>query len=218
LLADESWWSRLGDVLVVERLENAEGCPTRLAYYIGGKLDFTLIPANRMSGTTYERPYTVLLDKDGHADHLHLSKPKWTVPSECEFVESVNWAYAAALMCAKAAVRDELWAAKFRDQDLKEQLLQMVEWDHRARYGADYDTRYLGTRMNEWMDQDVRQELLGCWAHLEPVDTAAGLRNTIRLFSNLASRTAAAWGFHPFDHARVHAEIEATLAQHSACV
>jgi hypothetical protein len=64
----------------------------------------------------------------------------------------------------------------------------------------------------------VRQELLGCWAHLDPVDTIVGLRNTIRLFSDLASRTAAALGFHPFDHARVHAEIEAILAQHSSQV
>lgn len=59
-------------------------------------------------------------------------------------------------MCAKATVRDELWAAKFRDQDLNARLLQMIEWDHRARYGADYDTRYLGTRMTTWMDPDVR--------------------------------------------------------------
>lgn len=35
LLDDESWWMELGEVLVVERLENADGNPTRLAYYVG---------------------------------------------------------------------------------------------------------------------------------------------------------------------------------------
>lgn len=52
----------------------------------------------------------------------------------------------------------------------------MLEWDHRARYGADYDTRYLGRRMNTWMDPDIRQELLGCWGHLDVVDPAIALR------------------------------------------
>lgn len=184
LLVDESWWSNLGDVLVVERLENGDGRPTRLAYYAGGKLDFTLIPADQLGGKTYRRPYQVLLDKDGQAGTLQLSRPRWDTPSQSEFVTSINWAYAAALMCAKACVRDELWAAKFRDQDLKGQLLQ-IEWDHRARYGADYDTRYLGTRMTTWMDPEVRNELLSCWGHLDAVDTATALRSTIKLFAAL---------------------------------
>lgn len=177
LVDDESWWSGLGDVLVVERLENADADPTRLVYYIGGKLDFTLVPADRLNGMTYERPFKILLDKDEVAASLRLSTPATgEVPDAADFEEAVDWAYAAALMCAKAVVRDELWAAKFRDNDLKEQLLQMVEWDHRSRYGADYDTRYLGTRMNQWMDADIRQSLLGCWGHLDAVDTVRALR------------------------------------------
>ena len=212
LLADESWWTRLGEVLVVERLQNGDGHPTRLAYYVGGKLDFTLIPAGQLRGTTYERPYTVLLDKDGASSSLRKGAPSSQMPDEAEFTESLNWAYAAALMCAKAAVRDELWAAKFRDHDLKGQLLQMIEWDHRSRYGADYDTRYLGTRMNNWMDQDVRDELFGCWGHLDAADTASALRNTVKLFATVAERTAEARGFGAFHHARVNGEIEAILA------
>jgi len=41
LLDDETWWSALGEVLVVERTENERAQPTRLVYYVGGKLDFT---------------------------------------------------------------------------------------------------------------------------------------------------------------------------------
>lgn len=213
LLTDESWWSNLGDVLVVERLENGDGHPTRLAYYAGGKLDFTLVPADQLAGKTYPRPYRVLLDKDGQGGTLQLSRPCWATPSQPEFAESINWAYAAALMCAKACVRDELWAAKFRDQDLKARLLQMIEWDHRARYGPDYDTRHLGTRMTTWMDPEVRDELLSCWGHLDAVDTATALRSTIKLFAALAARTAAVWGFADFDHGRLASEIETILAQ-----
>jgi aminoglycoside 6-adenylyltransferase len=92
----------------------------------------------------------------------------------------------------------------------------MIEWDHRARYGAEYDTHYLGTRMNEWMDQDIREQLNGCWGHFDAVDTAVALRNTILLFSTVASRSAAAWRFPSFNHARVHAEVEAILAGHAS--
>lgn len=33
----------LGDALAVERLENGDDKSTRLIYYLGGKLDFTLV-------------------------------------------------------------------------------------------------------------------------------------------------------------------------------
>jgi aminoglycoside 6-adenylyltransferase len=212
LIADESWWSRLGDVLVVERLENGEGDATRLVYYVGGKLDFTLMPASALTETAYERPVRVLLDKDGGATSLRVESRRWQMPSESEFMTSVHWAYAAALMCARALVRDELWTVKIRDQDFKAELLQMIEWDHRARHGPEYDTRYQGTRMNQWMDRNVRDELFGCWGHFDAGDSAIALRNGVRLFALVAARTAAAWNLGTFDHDRVEAEIEAVLA------
>ena len=131
LLAVESWWSTLGRVLVVERTENDNGQPTRLIYFTGGKLDFTLIAADELTAATYERPFTVLLDKDDQARSLRCVPPQRSLPDADSFHTCVNEAYAAALMCAKAVVRDELWPAKIRDEDLKWNLLQMIEWDHR---------------------------------------------------------------------------------------
>ncbi|WP_338889562.1 aminoglycoside 6-adenylyltransferase [Rhodococcus sovatensis] len=40
---DDSWWNSLGEVLAVERLTNGDDQPTRLVYYVGGKIDFTLV-------------------------------------------------------------------------------------------------------------------------------------------------------------------------------
>lgn len=89
-------------------------------------------------------------------------------------------------MCAKAVVGEDLWSAKVRDNDLKSELLPMIEWDHRLRHGASIDTRYLGTRMNTWMDADIPNELTHCWSHF-----AAALRRTTALFSRLAERVTA---------------------------
>lgn len=161
---------------------------------------------------TYERPFTVLLDKDGQARSLHCVPPQRSLPDAESFHTCVNEAYAAALMCAKAVVRDELWPAKIRDEDLKWNLLQMIEWDHLARYGTAYDTRYHARRMNEWMDTDVRTQLLGCWGHLDATDTVAALRRTVDLFARLAERTAALCEIAPFDHDGLHEEIELILS------
>lgn len=214
LADDDSWWSSLGEVLVVERLEDEDlGYPTRLIYYAGGKLDFTLIPSEDLAESEHDRPFRVLLDKDGCApDPASIRTDCGELPEEDELEESVHWGYAAALMCAKAVVREELWSAKLRDQDLKEELLRVIEWDHRVRYGATYDTRYLGVRMNSWMDADIRDELTGCWSHFDTADTTAALRRTVELFARLAARTGVALGFEPFHHERLHAEIEQILA------
>ncbi|NLU68177.1 aminoglycoside 6-adenylyltransferase [Streptomyces sp. HNM0574] len=213
LLADESWWRGLGDVLAVERLEDGDGNPTRLVYYAGGKLDFTLLEAGELKGRAYEGPYRVLLDKDGHAATAALRPEPDGPPTAEEFDESVNWAWAAALMEAKALVRDEPWSAKLRDQDLKEQLLEMIEWDHRARHGEEFDTGILGAGMRRWMDEDVQQALRHCWSGLDARESARALAATAGLYVALAERTAARHGFPAFDHERAHAELRSLLAE-----
>ena len=137
------------------------------------------------------------------------------MPDEAAFRERLNWGYAAALMCAKAIVRDEPWSSKIRDRDLKASLLMFTEWDHRVRYGLDYDVRFLGSRMRQWMDADVQQALEQCWGHFDAVDSANALRASINLFATLGARIADGLGFQPFNHDHVHHEVEAILATRS---
>ena len=158
LEAEDSWWRELGDVLAVERMENGGDRPTRLVYFVGGKIDFTLIHIADQRGS-YDRPFRVLLDKDGVASEFTLAAPLPEVPDQEPFDECCHWFAAAALMEAKAIVRDETLSEMIRDVDLKAQLLRMIEWDHNARYGTNPDVRYLGTRMRQWMDPDVQHRL-----------------------------------------------------------
>jgi aminoglycoside 6-adenylyltransferase len=211
LLADDSWWASLGEVLVVERLPNPEWYPTRLVYYVGGKFDFTVAPIGALSSAAYTRPFKVLLDKDERTAGLTVAPIQLSPATADEFDQCIQWAYAAALMCAKAAVRGELWMAKVRDGSLKAELLRMVEWDHRARYGNDYDTRYLGTRMSAWMDADIQTALQRCWGHFDAADTARAVIATVHLFARLSERTARRWSFGEFHHARILDEIQDIL-------
>lgn len=211
LLDDESWWADLGEVIAVERLEDDEGTPTRLVYFAGGKFDFTLLPAEALRDRVYSRPFRALLDKDRRAATAVLRPEQSQPPSEAEFDEVVNWAWAAALMAAKAIVRDEPWSAKLRDQDLKEQLLCVIEWDHRLRHGTRLDTRYLGTRMRQWMDPDVQESLEHCWSTMEAAASATALRASVDLFARLATRIADQLSYRSVDHDRARAELEAIL-------
>lgn len=212
LLNDDSWWDQLGEVLVVERLDAAGWFPSRVVYYAGGKLDLTVIPIEQITSIPRDRSFRVLVTKDARTRALSLTSSSSPLPSADAFAQALHWGYAAALMCAKAAVRDELWMAKVRDGNLKAQLLLLIEWDHRSRYGTEVDVRYLGTRMRQWMDQDVKDALDNCWGHFDAVDTSAALRASVALFARLATRLADQLALPVFDHGRMRAEIEGILA------
>jgi aminoglycoside 6-adenylyltransferase len=114
-------------------------------------------------------------------------------------------------MQAKAIVRDEPWMAKMRDSDLKDELLLMIEWDHRARYGDRFDTWHLGVHMRAWMDADVQEALGTCWSGFSLEESTPALLASIDLFDRLARRAAASFGLEPFDSGPVRAEIDRIL-------
>lgn len=211
LLESDAWWEGLGEVLVVERLANSSGHPTRLIYFVGGKLDFTVIQTPAGTALSYERPFVFLLDKDALEARATSARAPAPTPRAAEFAEAMNWGYAAALMAAKAIVRDEFWMAKLRDNDLKRQLLRVIEWDHHSRHGADFDTRYLGTRMTEWMDADVRAALAECWGRLDAADAGRALEASIRLFAEVSTRLAERLSLEAFPHAALDAELRRVL-------
>jgi aminoglycoside 6-adenylyltransferase len=159
------------------------------------------------------RDHKVLIDKDGLA-HLRRPAPSITEPPTAEeFDVCINWFYAAALMWAKNIVRDDRWPAKHREWDLKKQLLRMIEWDHKGRYGWDYDTRHLGRHARDWMDDDVLSDLDRCWPGWTPDEMRVALGVSIELFDRLMSRTAIHLAVEPFDSSAVRAEIDRILAQ-----
>jgi aminoglycoside 6-adenylyltransferase len=208
LLDDDSWYATFGKVLAVEALPNPGEHPTRLLYLVDGKIDFTVAPATSLATTGYVRPFRVLIDKDEKAVDLAVAVPlpaRWPTPAE--LVECMNFFFAAALMCAKAIVRGELWAATIRDRDLKDQLLTMIEWDHKARYGWDYDTWYDGKYLRAWADADVQQALASCWARFDAGDMRRALIASLDLFEILAERLQSATGSIAFDVAAARAEV-----------
>jgi aminoglycoside 6-adenylyltransferase len=111
-------------------------------------------------------------------------------------------------MWAKYLARDDPWAAKQRDWDSKTQLLMMLEWDHKARKGWDYDTWYRGVHLRDWVDADLLDDIAACWSGFSQPDSLRALHGSLSLFDLLSARTATALGIAPFDVTRVRQRID----------
>jgi aminoglycoside 6-adenylyltransferase len=172
-----------------------------------------IAPVTVLNGNvTYDRPFRLLLDKDGSLNAFQFTpQSQGQAPTSTEFLECVHWFYAAVIMWAKYLGRDDLWAAKQRDWDSKALLLTMIEWDHKARNGWDYDTWYLGSHLKKWVDADLLDPIAACWSGFSGRDSARALRASLDLFDKLSARTATALSTAPFDSAGVRLRIEHLL-------
>lgn len=212
MLADRTWYGHFGDVLGLEELENPGWNPTRLIHYVDGKIDFMIGSVDSVStGIGYDREFRVLVDKDDLADCLRREIRAASPPRAGEFWTCVNRFAAAALNTARSIVRDEPWMAKVRDAEVKETLLQMIEWDHRARHGWDHDTWHDGVHLRQWMDRDVQAALERCWARFSLADATSALLASMDLFGRLAARTADELGFPRFGSERLKEEVRRIL-------
>jgi aminoglycoside 6-adenylyltransferase len=216
LLEETAWYERFGDVLVTEALENPDWHPTRLVYYVDGKIDFMIAPMAALSeGVVYDGPFLVALDKDGRADGLE-PKVGTASPSADEFRTCVEWFYAAALQYAKAVVRDDPWPMKVRDVELKEQLLQMLEWDFGVRNGWSERPPHNGSRIVSWASPDLADRISACWSDYSVPASIDALRNSVALFTTVTQRVAVALHF-PYDLGdRASAEVERLLVMRTA--
>jgi aminoglycoside 6-adenylyltransferase len=212
LLTDTEWYETLGDVLVVEALPNPGWIPTRLVYYVGGKLDFGIADATFLTASHHTRPIEVLVDKDGATKALSIDVAhEVNLCSEEDFFEVLNWFWAGALMCAKAVSRNEPWMAITRSWEANQNLLRMIEWDHKARYGLSYETWFLGKHLQRWADPEVFAEVERCFARFDTDAIAEALNASMDLFERLAVRTGQAIAAPSFNHGKVRAEVHTIL-------
>jgi aminoglycoside 6-adenylyltransferase len=211
LLEETDWYERFGEVLVTEALENPDWHPSRLVYYVDGKIDFMIAPVRSLSeGIAYDGPYLVPVDKDGREDRLEPSVGV-APPSADEFRRCIDWFYSAALQYAKAVVRDDPWPVKTRDAELKAQLLQMLEWEHGARNGWASRPPHNGSRLAEWAPPDLAAEVATCWADFAIPASVEALRTSTRLFELVAGRVAVSLGYDDEVTVKASAEVDRLL-------
>ncbi|WMJ90747.1 aminoglycoside 6-adenylyltransferase [Anaerocolumna sp. MB42-C2] len=105
-----------------------------------------------------------------------------------------------ALYLAKQILRNDLWLVKVRDSNMKELLLQMIEWHEKAVNGTEYDTWHAGRFLCEWASEETLAELQNSFGHFDSIDSWKALIGTITLFKRLSHDISLKMNFkYPYD-------------------
>ena len=127
------------------------GDPECLTLFDGGwQVDFVIqsldnlrhIVKNKIIPNNFYRGVKVLIDKDHVANDImpkYSKAPQGNPLSEDNFLQSINKFWFIALYTAKQILRNELWVVKVRDGNLKELLLQMIEWHEKTVHGQPHN-------------------------------------------------------------------------------
>jgi aminoglycoside 6-adenylyltransferase len=142
------------------------------------------------------RGYRILVDKDrlltrvmAVADRLPLSVSP--TPTQAQLTELSSDFWYHALWAAKKLARGEIFmAGQCCDVRMKYQILQVMEWQARARPGSPADTWHSGRFLERWADQAALRALESCFAHYDAPDVARALHATMDLFHELATDVA----------------------------
>jgi hypothetical protein len=168
----------------------------------------------------------VVLDKDGALTGLAARQIRWPLrspPTSDEFISSVYAFLGVSLWTAKKICRGDLWRCSVAaSHDLKEFLLQMVEWHTQLLCGPDHDTLYLGRDLHSWADPRVVAALPRLFPHYNASELHASLVATIDLYGWVARDVADALDatYPETIHARVResvAILEPESASSSSC-
>jgi aminoglycoside 6-adenylyltransferase len=177
--------------------EDRHSIYTRLVIFEGGiKVDFALYPLALLGHVKSRwKQCEILVDKDGVVDSTIVFPQKdHHPPTAEEFFAVVNNFWFEVYHVAKYLKRGDLWLVKFRDWATKEFLLPMLEWTAKSRQGWDYDTRYMGKHMGEWLDDETWETLNGIFGRFDEEDSRRALLATAALFRRLGREVAVGLG------------------------
>lgn len=201
-LNNNEWLKNFGTLWTSFVSKTAGGDPECLTLYDGGwQVDFVIhsldnlehIVKNRIVPKNFNRGVKVIVDKDHVANNImpqSFMAPTGNALSEEKFIETVHQFWFVALYTAKQILRNELWVAKLRDSNMKECLLQMIEWHEKVINGEDYDTWHAGRFLSEWAGEEIKEELRHSFGHFDESDSWKSLMATISLFKRLSHTIA----------------------------
>ncbi|HXJ35277.1 MAG TPA: aminoglycoside 6-adenylyltransferase [Candidatus Eisenbacteria bacterium] len=183
-------WSLPGAMVLLGALSRFPGIASWLPSLLSNQL--AALSGMLRAGTR------VLVDKDGAATRLARTTVSWprpTRPSEREFAGVVRTFWGSTFWTAKKLLRRDLWRCTEGRRDVRQLLLQMVEWHARAIHGWDYETWYLGRYVERWADPRIVRALPSLFSGYDLTSQQRALVATANLFQWISDETSARLGF-----------------------
>ncbi|WP_280269152.1 aminoglycoside 6-adenylyltransferase [Nocardia wallacei] len=211
LAADTSWSEAFGPVLVSvsstsedEGDDEGEWAGRLVVYRHGRKIDFSLAGTDRLArletglDDLYQRGYVVHLDKVGAAARLPAptgAAPVPPRPTREEFDHALDEFWFEATQVPVYLARGELWVVKFRDNTMKEFLLEMLEWYAATDPAGPPDTWHIGHHMDEWLPERIWKAVGETFGRFDADDSWRALYATTALFREVSETVAQRCGF-----------------------
>ena len=227
--ASSAWLEQFGDLWASWLDNTGQGYPEWFALYAGGlKLDIALVPLaadspaslpELLAGFAHPdvlaRGLRLLLDRTSFQGEIPLPHPAQnsSLPSHEEFQRAQGRFWITAAKAAKLIRRGDVWRAKQAvDGELKECLLNMLEWHAYCVYRPGQDTWYDGRALDRWADPRALDALPAVFAVYDSTDMKRALLESMTLFRWLTAELAAALGFPISDDARLYAWLTCRFA------
>lgn len=146
----------------------------------------------------YLPQYKVLVDKDGQT--AHFPKPAQDIgapaqPTPDAFQACLTRFWLKVYFTMKCIWREDLWRAKHYDWQAKQELLQMLGWYAAVCEGQKGFTTIEGDQIITWVNANTYTALRNTFGRFDRADSWRALKETIRLFTQLAKEIAAELGF-----------------------
>jgi aminoglycoside 6-adenylyltransferase len=141
----------------------------------------------------YLPQYKVLVDKDGQT--ALFPKPVHDIgtpgqPTPDAFQACLTRFWLKVYFTMKCIWREDLWRAKHYDWQAKQELLQMLGWYAALCEGQKGFTTMEGDQIITWVNTNTYSALRNTFGHFDRADSWRALKETIRLFTQIAKATA----------------------------
>src|SRR6056297_1869390 len=196
------WLSEIGEVYItfVENLPFGNDKERRVMFANAMDVDFAIVPASQAEAMfsspeiigVFRKGFKILFDKDDLFSKLDLScGADGQIKKDMHAVEVVEntvqdfWYH--CIWSMKKIQRGEFWTAKMCvDGYMKSLMLKMIEWDYQLNQTKPTEIWHNGRFFEDWVDQDIQEQMKGCFSHYEREDISRALKRSMDLFVRLS--------------------------------
>src|SRR6056297_2500015 len=198
------WLSEIGEVYItfVETLPLGNSKERRVMFSDALDVDFAIVAASQAEAmfsspeiiSVFRKGFKILFDKDDLFSYLELSsgeegQQKKELPAIKDVENATQDFWYHCIWSMKKIQRGEWWTAKMCvDGYMKSLMLRMIEWEYQLNQREPREIWHNGRFFEKWVDQEIQEQMKGCFSHYDQADIVRALKCSMDLFSRLSKK------------------------------